>query len=165
MGDATRRSYSHTSTGCGTCGWNYERLTDPETQYHSADRRRNITTPIRGDLYRSGAFAPGPIMATASALQPIAGATTTASIPATAIAMATRRITRHAIRIPLRPPGAAPLLLKRNRLAHFQRAVASSSRRGLRPAPQTKAKDPHGELGGPREEPTRAERSFSVEGR
>jgi hypothetical protein len=54
-------SYSHTYTGCGTCGWNYERLTDPETQYHSAEPTPQYYYADPGPTYTGpGAFAPRP---------------------------------------------------------------------------------------------------------
>jgi hypothetical protein len=54
-------SYSYTYTGCGTCGWDYPRLTDPETQYHSAEPRPQYYYADPGPTYTGpGAFAPYP---------------------------------------------------------------------------------------------------------
>jgi hypothetical protein len=52
-------SYSYTYTGCGTCG--YERLTDPETQYHSVEPTPQYYYADPGPTYTGpGAFAPRP---------------------------------------------------------------------------------------------------------
>lgn len=54
-------SYSYTYPGCGTCGWGYERLTDPETQYHSAEPTPQYYYADPGPTYTGpGAFAPRP---------------------------------------------------------------------------------------------------------
>jgi hypothetical protein len=54
-------SYSYAYTGCGTCGWNDERLTDPETQYHSAEPTPQYYYADPGPTYTGpGAFAPRP---------------------------------------------------------------------------------------------------------
>lgn len=54
-------SYSYTYTGCGTCGWGHERLTDPETQYHTAEPTPQYYYADPGPTYTGpGAFAPRP---------------------------------------------------------------------------------------------------------
>ena len=49
-------------TGCGTCGgWAYDRLTDPETQYQSAEPMPQYYYADQGPTYTGpGAFAPYP---------------------------------------------------------------------------------------------------------
>ena len=51
-----------TNTGCYTCGgWEYERLTDPETQYHVAEPTPQYYYVNQGPTYTGpGAFAPYP---------------------------------------------------------------------------------------------------------
>jgi hypothetical protein len=50
-------------TGCGTCGgWAYDRLTDPETQYHTVQPARQYYYVNPGPTYTGpGAFAPYPV--------------------------------------------------------------------------------------------------------
>ena len=49
-------------TGCGTCGgWAYDRLTDPETQYHTVQPAPQYYYVNPGPTYTGpGAFAPYP---------------------------------------------------------------------------------------------------------
>ena len=51
-----------TNTGCYTCGgWEYERLTDPETQYHVAEPTPQYYYVNQGPTFTGpGAFAPYP---------------------------------------------------------------------------------------------------------
>jgi hypothetical protein len=52
----------YTYTGCGTCGgWDYDRLTDPETQYHSVEPSPQYYYINQGPTFTGpAAFAPYP---------------------------------------------------------------------------------------------------------
>jgi hypothetical protein len=53
---------SYYYSGCATCGWGHQRLTDPDTQYHSAEPTQQYYYANPGPTYTGpGAFAPYPI--------------------------------------------------------------------------------------------------------
>jgi hypothetical protein len=54
-------TYSYTYTGCGTCGWDHDRLADPEMQYGSLETTPQTYYVNQGPTFTGpGAFAPYP---------------------------------------------------------------------------------------------------------